>query len=66
MVGRHAPGLYDCLHALERAHRISAYKKELFLQLLRARNKAIHHPATITEKDFDLVIQSLRLLEAKF
>jgi len=66
MVGRHAPGLYDCLHALERSHRISAYKKELFVRLLRARNKAIHHPATITEKDFDMVIQSLRLLEAKF
>ncbi len=66
MVGRHAPGLYDCLHSLERSHRISGYKKELFVQLLKARNKAVHHPATITEKDFELVIQSLRLLEAKF
>lgn len=65
MVGRHAPGLYDCLHALERARRISPYKKELFLQLLKVRNKAIHHPGTITERDFDLVINSLKILEAK-
>lgn len=65
MVGRHSPGLYDCLHALERTNRISPFKKELFLQLLKVRNKAIHHPATITEKDFDAAIKGLKLLEAK-
>ncbi len=65
LVGRHSPGLYDCLHALERARRISPVKKDMFIQLLRLRNKAIHHPATITEKDFDSVIKNLKLLEAK-
>lgn len=64
-VGRYFPGLYDCLHALERARRISPPKKDMFLQLLKVRNKAIHHPATITQKDFDEVIKSLKLLEAK-
>lgn len=65
LVGRHSPGLYDCLHALERARRISPVKKDVFIQLLRLRNKAIHHPSTITEKDFDSVIKDLKLLEAK-
>ncbi|MCL5023577.1 MAG: response regulator [Nitrospirae bacterium] len=64
-VGRHSQGLLECLHVMERAHRINPFKKDIFLQMVRVRNKAIHHPSTIDEKDFDFAIKSLRLLEAK-
>jgi CheY-like chemotaxis protein len=66
LLGRHAPGLYDCLSGLERARGISPFKKSLFLQIIRLRNKAIHHPTSLSEKDFDSAIKNLKLLEAKF
>jgi CheY-like chemotaxis protein len=65
-LGRTWPGLYDCLKELERARRISPYKKSLFQQVLRLRNKAIHHPWKITEGDFDSSVKDLKLLEADF
>lgn len=66
LLGRNWPGLFDCLKELESAHRISPYKKTLYQQLLRTRNKAIHSPQGINEQDFDGVIQNLKLLEAHF
>lgn len=66
MLGHSVPGLYDCLRELDRAHRVSPFKKSLFQQILRLRNKAIHNPAVITEEDFDAALKSLKLLEAKF
>ncbi len=64
-LGHYFPGLYDCLNGLERAHRLSAVKRDMFQQVLRLRNKAIHHPTTISEKDFDAAARDLTLLEAK-
>jgi CheY-like chemotaxis protein len=66
MVGHASPGLYDCLRELERARRISPYKKSLFQQVIRLRNKAIHHPWKIAEVDFESSTKSLKLLEAGF
>ena len=66
LMGRNWPGLFDCLKELESAHRISPYKKTLFQQLLRTRNKAIHSPSGINEQDFESVIQNLKLIEAHF
>lgn len=66
ILGRTSPGLYDCLKELERARKISPYKKSLFQQVLRLRNKAVHKPSAITEEDFESVLQNLKLLEASF
>lgn len=65
-VGRSVPGLYDCLKELERSHRFSHYKKSIFHQILKIRNKAIHHPASFREEDFEAAEKNLRLLEARF
>ncbi len=65
ILGHYPPGLFDCLSALERSRRISPVKKELFQHILRLRNKAVHHPTTISEKDFDSATKDLKLLEAK-
>ncbi|MGW8272394.1 MAG: response regulator [Thermodesulfovibrionales bacterium] len=66
VTGQSPAGLYDCLKALERSGSIGSFKKKLFRQILRLRNKAIHHPTTITEKDFDASAEDLRILEARF
>lgn len=66
MLGRYWPGLYDCLRELEKDRRFGQFKRDLFHQVLRTRNKAIHHPATVGESDFDSAIKSLNLLEADF
>jgi CheY-like chemotaxis protein len=63
VIGRSFPALSDCLKAMERAHHISHFRKGLFHQLLRLRNKAIHHPSTLTEKDFETARKNLQLLE---
>lgn len=66
VLGRNYPGLYDCLKGLQRSHRIGQFKKDLFQQVLRLRNKAIHHPTAISEEDFDAALKNLKLLEADF
>lgn len=66
MLGRHWAGLYDCLRELEKDRRFGQFKRDLFQQVLRARNKAIHHPATVNEQDFDAALKSLSLLETNF
>jgi len=63
---RSVPGLYDCLKELERANRIGPFKKDLFQQVLRLRNKAIHHPGSITGEDFEKAGKDLKLLEAQY
>lgn len=65
-LGRYSPGLYDCLKELERAHRIGPFKKDLFLKLVKLRNKAVHHPAALSERDFERVMHNLKLLEADY
>ncbi|MDA8103866.1 MAG: response regulator [Nitrospiraceae bacterium] len=66
MLGHSPSGLYDCLKELERLHRIRQFKKGLFQQVLRLRNKAIHHPSEMSEQDFDSAVKNVRLLEARF
>jgi CheY-like chemotaxis protein len=65
ILGNVYPSLYDCLKDLERSHRIGQQKKSLFQQILRFRNKAIHHPTAMSEQDVDMAIKNLKLLEAK-
>jgi CheY-like chemotaxis protein len=65
-LGRAYAGLFDCLKELERANRISPYKKSLFQNLLKLRNSAVHKPASISEEDFDSVLKDLKMLEANF
>ena len=63
LLGRSFPALSDCLKALENTHLIGQHHKELFQQLLRLRNKAIHHPAEISKRDLIASIKTLKLLE---
>jgi CheY-like chemotaxis protein len=63
LLGRSFPALSDCLKALENTHLIGKYHKGLFQQLLRLRNKAIHHPAELSKKDFTASVRALKLLE---
>ncbi|MBI4823411.1 MAG: response regulator [Nitrospirae bacterium] len=65
-LGKSFQGLQECLKNLERTHRISQYKKSLFRQVLKLRNKAIHHPMAVSEADFDSAFKNLKLLEADF
>lgn len=65
-LGKSFQGLQECLKNLERTHRISQYKQSLFQQVLKLRNKAIHHPMSITEADFDSAFKNLKLMEADF
>ncbi len=64
MLGRYQPSLHDCLKELERARKFSAFKKTLFRKLINTRNKAVHHPGTMGEKEFESSMENLRLLEA--
>jgi CheY-like chemotaxis protein len=63
MMGHSFPSLADCLREMERTRRITQYRKGLFHQLLRLRNKAIHQPTVISEKDFEAASKNLKLLE---
>lgn len=63
IVGHTFPLLSDCLKALEEAEHVSRYRKGLFQSLLQLRNKAVHQPATMLERDFDAAIKNLELLE---
>lgn len=66
VLGRYYPGLHDCLKELERNRRFGRFKRDMFQQVLRLRNKAIHHPGAISEEDFDTAQKSLKLLESDF
>jgi CheY-like chemotaxis protein len=63
ILGHSFPVLSDCLKALERAGGISSYRKGIFSQLLRLRNKAIHQPSAVWEQDFDDAAENLQSLE---
>ena len=63
LIGYSCPSLSDCLKSLEQTRRFSLYRKGLFQQMLRLRNKAIHQPTAVSEKDFDAVIKNLKLLD---
>lgn len=65
-IGRFSQGLFDCLRDLDKAKRISPYKKQLFQQLLKLRNRSIHKPQSITEADFEEAFKSLKILESDF
>jgi len=63
LMGRSFPALSECLKVLEGTHLIDQYHKGLFQQLLRLRNKAIHHPAEISKRDLTASLKTLKLLE---
>lgn len=63
ILGNSFPSLSDCLREMERTHRLSNFRKAIFHQLLRLRNKAIHQPTSISEKEFETAEKNLQLLE---
>jgi CheY-like chemotaxis protein len=62
-LGHSFPVLSECLKGLESNNLISKYKKGLFHKFVQLRNKAIHHPGSLSEKDFDYVINNISLLD---
>ena len=65
VLGRSFWSLIDCLKALEGAGRLGPYRKNLFNDLLKLRNVAIHNPAAITEPDFAAATRKLEMLEER-
>ena len=63
LLGRSFPALSDCLKALENTHLIGKHHKGVFQQLLRLRNKAIHHPAEISRRDLTTSLRTSKVLE---
>jgi CheY-like chemotaxis protein len=61
--GRTFAVLSDGLKEMEKSRRISAFRKDLFSDLLGLRNKAVHQPAGVTEADFKVAAKKLALLE---
>lgn len=63
VLGCSYPLLADCLREMERTQRMSNFRKGIFHNLLRLRNKAIHQPTSILEREFDGAEKYIRLLE---
>lgn len=63
--GRAFANLSDCLKELERSQHIKPYTKELFGKLMRLRNRAIHRPAGISEKEVESAFRNIKTLEAR-
>jgi CheY-like chemotaxis protein len=62
-LGRSWPALGECVNELEKSGRIGRKRLAVLGLLLRLRNKSIHHPATVTESDFDWAEQKVSFLE---
>lgn len=62
-LGHSFPVLSECLKALEGSNLVSKYKKGLFQKFIQLRNRAVHHPGSLSEKDFDYAINNMRLLD---
>ncbi len=64
-LGSARPTLAEGLRELQRTGRIGRPRRDLFNELLRLRNKAIHQPAGIKAADFRAANRKLSLLEEK-
>lgn len=64
LLGRYQPALNDCLKELVRKRRISQYKRDLFKKLINIRNKSMHHPDTVGEREFESAKENFTILEA--
>jgi CheY-like chemotaxis protein len=63
ILGRSYPLLSECNKALKKSDRINKRKKGLFENMMRMRNRAIHQPGALTEKDFDAIENDMSSLE---
>lgn len=62
VLGESFPVLSKCLKALENSPMPSKHEKTHFENMVRLRNRAIHQPGTISEKDFDEAMRSMKVL----
>jgi len=65
-LGNHPPALFDCLKELDRKRRIKPLKRSLFQNLLKLRNRSVHHPGAMSEQDFRNAVNDLKMLESAF
>lgn len=62
MLGESFPVLSKCLKALESSPVPSKQEKTQFENMVRLRNRAIHQPGTISERDFNEALRSMEVL----
>ncbi|MBI5098067.1 MAG: response regulator [Nitrospirae bacterium] len=65
-LGQSFPLLSECFKALESSSLISKSRIGLFHKFVQLRNRAIHHPGTLSEKDFDYAVNNISLLDEQF
>jgi CheY-like chemotaxis protein len=63
ILGYSSPVISECLRALESTSHISKYTRGLFQKLMLLRNRAIHQPESISEKNFTDAINTMNLLD---
>ncbi len=63
LLGRAFISLSLCIKEIEKSRKLSAVKTELFYKLMRMRNKAIHTPSDITEKEVQFAFKNMKSLE---
>jgi CheY-like chemotaxis protein len=64
-IGRAFATLSDCLKELERSGHIKPFTKDLFGKMMRLRNRAIHRPSGISEKEVQAAFKEMKTLEAR-
>ena len=65
LMGRAFANLSECLKELERAQHIKPYTQELFSKMMRLRNRAIHRPSGISEKEMHEAFKTIKKLEGR-
>ncbi len=63
LLGRAFMSLSICTKEIEKSRKLSAVKTELFHKLMRLRNKAIHNPSDISEKEVQVAFKHMKSLE---
>ncbi len=63
LLGRAFTSLAQCIKEIEKSRKLPVAKAELYHKLMRLRNKAIHRPSDISEKEVQVAFKSMKSLE---
>lgn len=63
VMGRTYPTLSESLVEMDQSGKIGQFRKGVFNELLKLRNKAVHQPTLISEQDFNWAVNKLHRLE---
>ncbi len=62
-LGRAFISLSQCLKEIDKSRKLPATRKDLFHKLIHLRNKAIHRPSDISEKEVQTAFKNMKSLE---